>query len=1691
MKPENKNKNKKIFYIIPIVIIIIIAILCLVSCNRKYSVTMYANGQKLQASVVQRNEKVHLPKAPKKKGYTFAGWYVDGKEFDEDTLITKDLKLEAKYIKNEYTITFDSGNGNLNKIDVKYEGQVNAPSNPTKENYVFSGWYLGSDKFDFNTKITSDLTLTAKWTRIVASYRVEHFLMSKDGNYSNNPNEVETLKANAGSTVSPKTKVYKGYTAPSVKKVTINSNGSTVVKYYYSINKYTLTVIGDKGVEKALGSGSYFYNDEVAISYTLKPGYSFDGYSEDVNNNVYVMPDKDITIKVNAKANKDTKYIVKHYKMNIDGMTYADPIVEEKTGTTDAKVTPKVNDYEGFTSPDRKTVNINGDGSTVVEYRYERNKYDLIIEADQGIKEVTGSGKYYFEQEVNIGVSVKDGYTFDKYSKEVKDGIYKMPSSDVIIKAITTLNKYNITYDLNGGLLDNKVEEYNVETKDFALGEPTKTGYTFTGWKVNGNDSDGIIKKGTFGDLKVEATFKANDDTKYKVEYYYMDKEGNYPEKASKTLIKEGTSDSKIDFVPEEKEGFKTAVLKDNEGNAIEEKVNLNADGSTVLKYYYERNKYTLTVSYINTLDENDKAGVKKITETSSYYYEEEVSVSIELEEGFDFIKWSNDDTNINTTYKITSSDKQELIASIKRHLYNVTFDSKSGSKVDSKPTLFGKLIEKPNDPTRAGHDFDAWYYKDNDVEKKWDFEKNTMPASDVNLYAKWIIHKNTVSFDANGGMFKDEQTHHDVPGQTPNSKINEPEEEPVKPGYTFAGWYKDQDCTKDNKWDFEKDKMPDEALNLFAKWTANTYTLTYEGNTNTSGQMNIKTTCTYDTDCKLEQNKFKKEYAVTYKNGYEDKNVAEQTVKYIFVGWTYEGSENILTDEQIVNNLTTENKKEIKLAAKWEIDNETTALEPSLTRTGYEFAGWYDDSTNVDSLNDISKDLELTAHWTANTYEVEYNSNGGEGTMENSTYTYDKEENLKDNEFTKTGYHFKGWSKSSSSSDIIEDNKNYTDSGTITVYAVWEANKYTVTYDGGSKTAGTMAKTICTYDQDCELTKNAFEKEYTIIYDKNDNTKESSDSQSLKYIFKDWKNGENTYSDGVNVQNLTSVENGNVTLTAEWEVDTDTTGLKEVDRTGYTFAGWYKDEKNRLDNLNTVEEDLNLTAHWTPITYTIIFDGNGGTKDGKNKIEIIATYDDLETKALEAFDKSYNLIYDYYSDDDKVDKTVSEKVIFNNWKLDDKTTYTAGQKLGNLASTQDAKVTLTAQYTNPTVKITEENPTKNNTSSDKYYTYEFKDWSDGEKTYKRDGSITLTKETTLTAEYLKVINTDEYIKEKLITNDNISVTPSVSSSDNHSYNIDIVNVNDPIVNDKDIEKIVSILTNEDVKDVKLSSDGKSVTISDSSSVRSKTDEFLAKVTNTTTDKVESEKHLSSLFMRSLSVTVDFYEELAKTIDDKTSVTYNLTYTNSNKHIITQEELYSMSLKGINSINSAANKHFKIERLGNNISVKYNSRDEGINIMCIFAKSKSAMGITLNFCDNNDLENSYKYSGQTGMNTSIQTFFKDERISQVYIQNSAKNMNETINSEEATAMGNDTTKLAEFASSLVKLLDIKSDYKAKNSSERLAMLIYPDVMSLKGVNPGMLINKSFYIRVDLTDGYVYADGVNSEYFISVVGTFNS
>ena len=141
-------------------------------------------------------------------------------------------------------------------------------------------------------------------------------------------------------------------------------------------------------------------------------------------------------------------------------------------------------------------------------------------------------------------------------------------------------------------------------------------------------------------------------------------------------------------------------------------------------------------------------------------------------------------------------------------------------------------------------------------------------------------------------------------------------------------------------------------------------------------------------------------------------------------------------------------------------------------TRTGYTFSTW-NTASNGTGTNYASggtytgnANLPLYAKWTANTYTVSYNANGGQGAPSNQTKTYGTNLTLSSTRPTRTGYTFSTWNTASNGSGhSYAPGATYQDNSALTLYAQWTINTYAVTYhsNGGQGAPSNQTKTYGT----------------------------------------------------------------------------------------------------------------------------------------------------------------------------------------------------------------------------------------------------------------------------------------------------------------------------------------------------------------------------------------------------------------------------------------------------------------------------------------------------------------------------------------------------------------------------------------------------------------------------------------------------
>lgn len=141
-------------------------------CNKLEATFDPGNGESIFTQTIDRGEKFTKPTEPSKENHTFAGWYNGDEKFDFDADTTNApnvLNLVAKWDINKYTVQFVSDYGSFADQTIEHGKPIDTGKLiiPTVEGFTFDGWYADeahTKEFDFNTSITSNTTVYAKWT---------------------------------------------------------------------------------------------------------------------------------------------------------------------------------------------------------------------------------------------------------------------------------------------------------------------------------------------------------------------------------------------------------------------------------------------------------------------------------------------------------------------------------------------------------------------------------------------------------------------------------------------------------------------------------------------------------------------------------------------------------------------------------------------------------------------------------------------------------------------------------------------------------------------------------------------------------------------------------------------------------------------------------------------------------------------------------------------------------------------------------------------------------------------------------------------------------------------------------------------------------------------------------------------------------------------------------------------------------------------------------------------------------------------------------------------------------------------------------------------------------------------------------------------------------------------------------------
>ena len=540
------------------------------------------------------------------------------------------LTLKVYYSRNQYKLTVDGA-----ESDVYFGAALEIADPAPREGYTFAGWSPVVPA----TMPAEDLTLVSQWSENGADYTAYNAAVAAahakqaESDYAARYTEASRNALAEALAADVSGKLYSEQGVVDAATTAINNAVAALELMTYN------AIFNVDGVEYAKVP-TKVGEQIVAPADPTKEGYTFAGWRPSVG----VMGTADATFEAVFTAAGDTAYTVNTYVMGTDGV-YGEPTSDTLTGTTGSTATFVPETREGFTVDNEKSVlsgEIAADGSLVLKVFYSRNQYTLTAE---GVAHT-----FYYGAAVSVADPVKEHYTFAGWEPELPE---TMPAHDVTVVAKWTedgadYTAYNaavaaaqakqaedgyearytaetrdalaaaLADDVSGklyseqGIVDAATKAINdavaalelmtytatfyvdgavhatVQAKvgeQIALPEePTKEGYVFTGWDP---------EVGVMGleDASFNAQFTAGA-VSYKVETYEMDVNGAYGAATVKTVP--ATTGEAVSVTPDAREGFTVADNSVLSGTVA-------ADSSLVLKVYYSRNQYKLSVDGVES----------------------------------------------------------------------------------------------------------------------------------------------------------------------------------------------------------------------------------------------------------------------------------------------------------------------------------------------------------------------------------------------------------------------------------------------------------------------------------------------------------------------------------------------------------------------------------------------------------------------------------------------------------------------------------------------------------------------------------------------------------------------------------------------------------------------------------------------------------------------------------------------------------------------------------------------------------------------------------------------------------------------------------------------------------------------------------------------------------------------------------
>lgn len=683
------------------------------------------------------------------------------------------LVLRLYYDRETLRVTFNAGEGDTLTDEAEKTfryGQRFSVANPERADYGFTGWYL-PDGSEFNAQtVTASMTLTARWGAQPVDFTVEHYYMDTTGNMPSAASEsdqtrkdvdtdieVGTLKKSGLSEAFTcvKAKVSGVYGLADDTEISLNDTvrvtKDMTVKLYYDRAQYALEWVFNGGTasnDYTGRDGAYeiYYDTALVLPAPAKRGHDFGGWFD------------------NETFNESGK-LAEGAKMPAAALTYY------------AKWTPSVYDI---------TYGNVANGSFGDAARPETHTYGTAT----AIPDLTRTGYVFNGWLVNGVGAAQTGLTLGAEDY----------TGAIALTAAWTAERYAITYeDMDGAQFGDKHPDRYAYDTDAVISDPTKAGYTFLGWVVNGESTarkDLTLRKEAYLDnITLTATWEQNP---YKITW--MVNEGG--------TINETPEYSKTVFLGE---AITAPTVTAMDGYRFD---GWYTDGSTFAEHtkfktgdkmpegdvtYYA--KWTL-IQYSITYNLN--GGTNHAENPAEYNVSSEKITLLEPSKtGYRFDGWYTDDTYSTKVTEIATGKTGHAVLYAKWTVnqYTITWVTNGGNALTGNYTTtadYGTVIELPNTPTKdqkvsTTYTFAGWY---TDVAcTKALADGATVPENGMTLYAKWneTARKYTITWISEGADNKTTELVYGARlGMNTPSDIQRDAEE----GYTWEieGWYTQPD---------------------------------------------------------------------------------------------------------------------------------------------------------------------------------------------------------------------------------------------------------------------------------------------------------------------------------------------------------------------------------------------------------------------------------------------------------------------------------------------------------------------------------------------------------------------------------------------------------------------------------------------------------------------------------------------------------------------------------------------------------------------------------------------------------------------------------------------------------------------------------------------------------------------------------